>query len=114
MRRGRGERESQKDRNRGKRRNGGREGKRERERWREKGRGGGEGEGELCSKIKDLDWNFGSADNKISRSSLVAQQVKGLVLSLQWLGSLLWRWMDSWPANIHMVWAWPKGEKKRF
>ena len=32
-------------------------------------------------------------------SSLVAQQVKDLALSLRWLGSLLW------PRNIHMLQA---------
>lgn len=40
---------------------------------------------------------------RISWSSLVVQQVKELALSLQWLGSLLWRRFDSWPGNSHML-----------
>ena len=35
------------------------------------------------------------------RSSLVAHQVEDLVLSLQWLGSLLWLWFDPWPGDVH-------------
>ena len=40
--------------------------------------------------------------------SLVAQQVKGLALSLQWLGLLLWCRFDIWPQNFHMLQAQPK------
>ena len=39
----------------------------------------------------------------------MAQQTKGLVLSLQWLGSLLWLGFDPWPQNFHM----PQAESKR-
>ena len=40
-------------------------------------------------------------------SSLVAQQVKDLALSVQWPGSLLWCGFDPWPRNFCMPWAWP-------
>ena len=33
-------------------------------------------------------------------SYLVAQHVKNLVLSLQWLSSLLWYGFDPWPRNL--------------
>ena len=39
--------------------------------------------------------------------SLVAQQVKDLMLSLQWLGLLLWHGFDPWPGNFHMPWVQP-------
>ena len=32
----------------------------------------------------------------------MVQQVKDLVLPLQWLGSLLWRRFDPWAGNSHM------------
>ena len=38
----------------------------------------------------------------------MAQQVKVPVLSLQWLGSLLWQGFDSWPRNFHLPQARPK------
>ena len=44
--------------------------------------------------------------------------VKELVLSLQWLGLLLWSQFDFWPRNFHMPWSQPrkkegkKGKKK--
>ena len=41
----------------------------------------------------------------------MVQQVKDLVVSLQWLGLLLWSGFDPWPGNSHMPWAWLK--KKR-
>ena len=41
-------------------------------------------------------------------SSLVAQGVKDLALSLQWLGLLLWHRFNPWPQNFHMQWVWPK------
>ena len=40
-----------------------------------------------------------------------AQQVKYLVLSLQWLWLLLWRGCDPWPRNFHMPWT--RKKKKR-
>ena len=40
------------------------------------------------------------------------QWVKDLVLSLLWLGSLLWHEFNSWPRNFHIPWAWQK--KKNF
>ena len=44
----------------------------------------------------------------ISWHSLVEPWVKDPALSLQWLGSLLWRRFSPWPGNFHMPWAWPK------
>ena len=44
-------------------------------------------------------------------SSLVAQQIKDLVLSLQWLRLLLWRGFDPWPGKFHMLQAQPKKKK---
>ena len=35
-------------------------------------------------------------------SSLVAQQVKDLALSLLWYWLLLWYGFDPWPGNFHM------------
>ena len=46
------------------------------------------------------------------RSSHVAQQVKDLVLSLQWLRSLLWHGFNPWPGNFHMLQVQPKKKKK--
>ena len=41
---------------------------------------------------------------KISQwSSCVAQWIKYLVLSLQWLGSLLWHGFDPWPGKFRML-----------
>ena len=48
-----------------------------------------------------------------STSSLVAQQVKDLALSVQHLGSLLWNGFDPWPGNFHMSWMWPPPKKKK-
>lgn len=45
---------------------------------------------------------------KIYTSSLVAQQVKDWVVSLLWLGALLWCGCDSQPGNFFMLWVWPK------
>ena len=41
-------------------------------------------------------------------SSLMAHQAKDPVLSLQWLGSLLWCGFHPWPRNFHMLRVWPK------
>ena len=43
-------------------------------------------------------------------SYCVAQQVKDLALSLQWLGLLLWHGFDPWPVNFCMLQLW--GKKK--
>ena len=40
------------------------------------------------------------------------QQVKDLVLSLQWFRLLLWCGFDPWPRSFHMLMAWPKRKKK--
>ena len=42
------------------------------------------------------------------RSSLVAQWVKDLVLSLVWLGLLLWHRFNPWLWNFCMLWVLPK------
>ena len=41
-------------------------------------------------------------------TSLVAQQDGDPVLSLQKLGSLLWRVCDLWPGSLHITQRWPK------
>jgi len=46
------------------------------------------------------------------RSSLVAQKVKDLALSLQWFGLLLWCKFNPWLRNFHRPQAQPK-EKGR-
>ena len=43
----------------------------------------------------------------------IAQQVEDPVLSLLWLGWLLWPGFDSWPRNLHMSQAQPKKKKKK-
>ena len=43
-------------------------------------------------------------------SSLVAQKVKDLALSLLWLWLLLWCGFDPWPGNFHMPQVWPKNQ----
>ena len=40
------------------------------------------------------------------------QQVKYLVLSLQWLGLLLWYWFNPWSMNFHTQRYSPKKKKK--
>ena len=49
---------------------------------------------------------------KTSKCSLVVQQVKDPVLSLQQLGLLLWLGFSPWPRNFHMPWVMPKKKKK--
>ena len=46
-------------------------------------------------------------------SSLLAQWVKNSVLSLLWLGSLLWHRFDSWPRNFCMATGVAKKKKKK-
>ena len=41
-------------------------------------------------------------------SSLVAQWVKDLALSLLWLRSLLCQGFRPWPRNFHLLQMWPK------
>lgn len=43
----------------------------------------------------------------------MARQVKDVVLSLQWLGSLLWHKFSPWPGNLCMLWVRPKNKKKK-
>ena len=54
-------------------------------------------------------------ENVVQESSLLAQQIKDLALSLQLLRSLLWLRFDPWPGNFCMLKARRKeggGEKK--
>ena len=55
-------------------------------------------------------WNLKIPKEK-EKSSLVAQGVKGPVLSLLRLGLLLWYRFDFWPGNFHMLWAQPIKQK---
>ena len=43
----------------------------------------------------------------------MAKWAKGLVLSPQWLGLMLWWGLEPWPGNFHMLLAWPKKKKKK-
>lgn len=45
------------------------------------------------------------------RSSLTAQHTKDLVLSLKWLGLLLWRRFNHQPRNFHVLQAQPQTPK---
>ena len=36
------------------------------------------------------------------------QWVKDLMLSRQWLESLLWHRFDPWPGNFYMPWVWQR------
>ena len=47
-----------------------------------------------------------------SQSSLVAQQVKNLALSMPWRGSLQRCRFDPWPRNFCILWVQPKKKKK--
>lgn len=51
--------------------------------------------------------------NEETRSPLVAQRVGDLVLSLLWVGSLLWRAFDPWLQNFCVLRVQPKKKKKR-
>ena len=42
------------------------------------------------------------------QSSLVAQWVKNLSLSLLRLWLQLWHGFDPWPGNFHVLWSWQK------
>ena len=62
--------------------------------------------------FRDLYLVFLLVNENIKKSmyelSLVVQWVKDLVVSLQWLGSLLWHGFDPWPRNFCMPRVWPK------
>ena len=49
---------------------------------------------------------------KLTWSSLVAQRVQNL-MSLQWLGPLLWHRFSPQPKNFYMPWVRPKKIKKK-
>ena len=42
----------------------------------------------------------------------MAQKIKDLALSLQWLGLLLWGRFDPGPENFHLLWVWLEKKKK--
>lgn len=42
-----------------------------------------------------------------------SEQVKDLMSSLLWQGSLLWCGFVPWPGNFQMSWAWPKIKKNK-
>ena len=44
----------------------------------------------------------------------MAQQVKDLALSWQWLWLLLYCRFDPWPRKFHMLWTLSKKKKKRY
>ena len=44
----------------------------------------------------------------------MAERVKDLELSLQWLRSLLWCRLDPWLRNLHMLQVQPKKKKKEY
>ena len=52
-------------------------------------------------------------EEKATWSSLVAQRVKDLVLSLLWFQLLLWHGSDPWPGNLHMPQAQQQEEKEK-
>ena len=49
---------------------------------------------------------------ELYRSSLVAQWVRDLGVSLMWLWLLLWCRLDPWPGNFHMPWVRAKKEER--
>ena len=56
-------------------------------------------------------WDHNSGTSSVDwrvLSSPMAHRLKDLVLSLQQLGSLLWRRFDPWPGNFRMPQAQPK------
>ena len=65
------------------------------------GKVSGDGRELRKSGLKSLD---GQSQSKggAKRNSPVAEQVKDLELSLQWLWSLLWCRFDLWPGNFYM------------
>ena len=70
--------------------------------------------GELCKGVCTVvcECAFTNPQMKPQEESLVVQWVKGLGLSLQQLGSLLWCRFDPWPGNFHGC-SPPPPEKKR-
>ena len=50
---------------------------------------------------------------RLTQNSVVAQWVKDLVLSLQWLGLLLWLGFSLWPRHFHMAPMQPKKHKQK-
>ena len=42
----------------------------------------------------------------------MGEWIKDLTLSLQWLGSLLWRGFHPWPRNLHMPQVRPRQNKQ--
>ena len=42
----------------------------------------------------------------------MAQEIKDLALSLEWLGLLLW-YGFTWPRHFSRTWVWPRKKKKK-
>ena len=58
-------------------------------------------------------WHPPFSWRNFSKSSLVAQGVKELALSLLWLRSLLWPGFAPQPGNFHMPWVWTERTKRK-
>ena len=52
--------------------------------------------------------------NTSDKISFVAQGVKDLMFSLQWLWSLLWHWFNPYSRNSHMPQVQPKKKKRTY
>lgn len=50
---------------------------------------------------------------KKSKSSPAVQEVKDLVLLLQWPGLLLWCRVNPWPRNFHVPRVWQEKKKRK-
>lgn len=61
----------------------------------------------LPEKRRPLVPSFPQNHVKWSRSSLVANRVRGAAFLLLWLG------FDAWPGNIHILWVWPRWKKNQ-
>ena len=56
--------------------------------------------------------NYGRQTVRSSLGVPVAQWIKDLAWSLQWLRLLLWLGFHPWPGKFHVPQAWPKKKKK--
>ena len=61
---------------------------------------------EIC-RVNRIAWSY-NFKRTFFWSSLAAQWVKDLALSLLWLKSLLWYRFNPWSRKFCMPWAWPK------
>ena len=68
----------------------------------------------LKSARAGVEQSIGDSGYKFSyRSSPVAQKVKGLTLSLQWLRLLPWPGFDIWPWNFYIPGTFEKTKKQK-